>query len=87
MRTNVERLLRGYLKDQLELGTDVDALGEDGDLSQAIDSLMMMRLINHLEKELRVTLQDEDMKIDNLRTIASISKLFQRKLDSTGRSE
>lgn len=68
----LSRLMRNHdLKDD----EDIFALG-------FINSLAALQLVQFLEKEFGVTIGDEDLELDNFRTLNSMDQLLERKLTS-----
>ena len=47
-----------------------------------INSLAALQLVQFLEKEFGVTIADEDLELDNFRTLNSMDQLLERKLVS-----
>ena len=68
----LSKLMRNHdLKDD----EDIFALG-------FINSLAALQLVQFLEKEFAVTIGDEDLELDNFRTLNSMDQLLERKLTS-----
>jgi len=57
-------------------------LREDDDIFALgfVDSLFAMQLVAFVEQEFGITIQDQDLDINNFRTINAIADLVQRKL-------
>ena len=47
-----------------------------------INSLAALQLVQFLEKEFGITVEDEDLDLDNFRTLNSMDDLLERKLMS-----
>jgi methoxymalonate biosynthesis acyl carrier protein len=62
----------------IELATDQDifALG-------FVNSLFAMQLVLFVEKEFELKVEDDDLDIDNFRTLNAIAALVERKIAST----
>jgi len=45
-----------------------------------VNSLFAMQLVVFVEKEFGITVSDEDLDIDNFRTISAIANLIERKV-------
>jgi acyl carrier protein len=60
-----------------ELGVDEDIFA-----SGFVNSLLAMQLVMFVEKEFDITIENDDLDIDNFRTINSIVALVERKRDS-----
>lgn len=68
----LSKLMRNHdLKDD----EDIFALG-------FINSLAALQLVQFLEKEFGVAIGDEDLELDNFRTLNSMDQLLERKLAS-----
>ena len=69
LKTFLTRYIRNY-----ELKDDTDIFG--GGL---VNSLFAMQLITFLEKEFAITIENEDLKLDNFRTINAMAMLIEKK--------
>jgi acyl carrier protein len=67
-----EFLSRFFKSHDLQPEEDIFSLG-------FVNSLLAMQLVAFVEKELGVSVGDEDLDLDNFRTINSIAKLVARK--------
>jgi methoxymalonate biosynthesis acyl carrier protein len=47
-----------------------------------VNSLFAMQLVMFVEKEFRMTVHDDDLLIDNFRTVNSVLELVQRKISA-----
>jgi len=65
-------LLKYFRHRDLRDDDDIFALG-------FVNSLMALQLVNFLEKEFAITIEDEDLDIDNFRTINNMNSLLERK--------
>jgi len=63
-------------------------LQDDEDIFSAgfVNSLFAMQLVMYVEKEFRVKVEDQDLHIDNFRTITAIAELVRRKKAATNGS-
>lgn len=69
LKTFLSRYIRNYdLKDD----TDIFKGG-------LVNSLFAMQLITFLEKEFAITIENEDLKLDNFRTINAMAVLIKKK--------
>ena len=66
-------LSRFFNTEQLKDDDDIFSLG-------VVNSLLALQLVDFLEKEFGITIEDEDLDIDEFRTICSMDKLAERKL-------
>lgn len=59
-------------------------LKEDEDIFALgfINSLAALQLVQFLEKEFGIAIEDEDLDLDNFRTLNSMDELLERKLTS-----
>lgn len=69
IRNFLSRYIRNY-----DLANDTDIFG--GGL---VNSLFAMQLITFLEKEFAITIENEDLKLDNFRTINAMVNLLEKK--------
>ncbi len=67
-----EFLSRFFKNHDLQPNEDIFALG-------FVNSLLAMQLVAFVEKEFGVTVGDEDLDLDNFRTIDAIASLVARK--------
>ncbi|HET6936377.1 MAG TPA: acyl carrier protein, partial [Candidatus Angelobacter sp.] len=44
-----------------------------------VNSLVALQLVNFLQKEFSITIEDEDLDLDNFRTINNMTALLERK--------
>lgn len=58
-----------------------DGLGDNDDIFAGgyVNSLFAMQLIAWLEKDFRITIEDEDLQISNFNSVNAITGLLQRK--------
>jgi acyl carrier protein len=67
-----EFLSRFFRSREIGLDDDIFALG-------FVNSLLAMQLVAFVEKEFGVRVEDEDLDLDNFRSIGAISRLVERK--------
>lgn len=67
-----EFLSRFFRNHELDDGEDIFALG-------FVNSLLAMQLVSFVEKEFGVTIEDDDLDLDNFRTINNIDQLVAAK--------
>jgi acyl carrier protein len=65
----LSRYFRNY---DLKADEDIFALG-------FVNSLMAMQLVTFVEKEFGIAVEDEDLELDNFRSISAIDALITRK--------
>ncbi len=66
----LSRFFRNY---DLKNEEDIFALG-------FVNSLLAMQLVGFIEKEFGITVNDDDLDLDNFRTITRIDRLIARKI-------
>lgn len=72
-QTQIKEFLSRFFKNHdLQPEEDIFALG-------FVNSLLAMQLVAFVEKELGVRVEDEDLDLDNFRTIQAISNLVAKK--------
>jgi acyl carrier protein len=73
MKARIKEFLSRFFRNH-DLGDDEDifALG-------FVNSLLAMQLVTFVEKEFGVTIENDDLDIDNFRSINCIAALVQRK--------
>jgi methoxymalonate biosynthesis acyl carrier protein len=64
-------LLRFFRNADLRDDTDIFAAG-------FVNSLMAMQLVMFVEKEFQISVEDEDLDVDNFRSVDAIAALVQR---------
>jgi methoxymalonate biosynthesis acyl carrier protein len=67
-----EFLSRFFLNHDLQLDEDIFALG-------FVNSMFAMQLVLFIEQAFEITIDNEDLELDNFRTINSITRLVERK--------
>jgi methoxymalonate biosynthesis acyl carrier protein len=67
-----EFLSRFFKNHDLQPEEDIFALG-------FVNSLLAMQLVAFVEKEFGIQVEDEDLDLDNFRSIQAISRLVERK--------
>lgn len=72
-KTRIQTFLSRYIRN-FDLKDDTDIFG--GGL---VNSLFAMQLITFLEKEFAITIESDDLKLDNFRTINAMDDLIANK--------
>ncbi len=73
VQTHIKTFLSRFFRNHdLQPDEDIFALG-------FVNSLLAMQLVNFVEKEFGVTIEDEDLDLDNFRTLHAIDALVERK--------
>jgi len=72
-QTKIKQFLSRFFKSHdLQPSEDIFALG-------FVNSLLAMQLVAFVEKEFGISVQDDDLDLDNFRSIDAISQLIARK--------
>ena len=74
--------LVNFINHELMLGRNLGSpITEDSDLIDAsvIDSLSLIQLVTHLEREYKIQIDDHDVNPDNFQTVRSIMALIEKK--------
>ncbi len=67
---SMRQKLKAFIFEELIFSDDPDAFGEDDDLLEAgLDSMGIMRLVMFIEEAFGVTLPDDELEPENLRTL------------------
>lgn len=75
----MQQKLKAFIFDELIFADDPDAFGEDDDLLEAgLDSMGIMRLVMFIEEEFGVTLPDDELEPDNLKTLKRLEAWIRR---------
>jgi len=73
VKEKIRQFLASYFKDyDLQDDEDIFALG-------FVNSLFAMQLVMFVEQEFNITVDNEDLEIDNFRTINALAELIERK--------
>lgn len=77
-KAKIRQFLTRFFRNR-EIGDDEDifALG-------FVNSLLAMQLVQFLEKEFGISIGDEDLDLDNFRTIDAMDALVERKSEPAG---
>ncbi len=73
-KNKIRTFLAGFFRN-VEVADDDDIFAKG-----FVNSLLALQLVGFLEKEFKITIEDEDLDFDNFRTICSIDSLIARKL-------
>lgn len=81
MKTETKVRIRQFLtqtfkNDSLEDHTDIFAIGP-------VNSLFAMQLILFVEQQFHLSIENEDLELDNFRTIDALANLIERKQAAT----
>ena len=73
IKVSIRQFLAKFFKNyDLQDGEDIFSLG-------FVNSLFAMQLVLFVEQTFHITVEDEDLDIDNFRTINALANLIQRK--------
>lgn len=78
---SIEEKLRVYIVQAQLPGEDPDILQLDDDLidSGILDSMGIMQLVTHLEKEYDIQIPSEEIEPDNFQTVKSLALYVEKK--------
>jgi acyl carrier protein len=72
-KTKIKEFLSKFFRNhELKDDEDIFSLG-------FVNSLLAMQLVSFVEKEFKVTIEDDDLDLDNFRTVNSIDSLIAGK--------
>lgn len=74
---NTQQLLSEFIANEF-LGDESKSLSGDENLIEAgvVDSLAILMLINYIEGQFSVTIQPEDVVVENFESVAAITRLI-----------
>ena len=75
-KTEIENRLIGYFKENVDTVVDSETLLLE---EKVIDSMGVIELVAFLEETYKVEFTDDDLTVDNFKTIGSISELILSK--------
>jgi acyl carrier protein len=77
----IKAQVKSYILDQFLPGESPEALTDDTELitSRILDSLATLKLVSHLEKTFRITIEPHEADVEYLNTIDQIEALVSRK--------
>jgi acyl carrier protein len=73
--------IREFIARDMQLGEDATKdLSDTSPLLEGgvLDSLGLMDLVAYLEKEFGIEIADDDIRVDNFRTVADVARLVER---------
>lgn len=75
-KTVIRKFIAGYI--------DQNRLSDEDDLFKTgyVNSLFAMELVTFVENKFRITIENEELNIDNFRTINSIASLVSQKCNT-----
>jgi acyl carrier protein len=77
VRAKIREFLARFFKNhELRDDEDIFALG-------FVNSLLAMQLVQFVEQEFGITVENEDLDLDNFRTITAIASLVERKTNAS----
>lgn len=77
---NTEQTVRNFLSDFF----DVSKVADDDNIFELglVNSLFAMQLVNFIEQEFDVTVDNDDLDIQNFKSVSAISALINSKLQN-----
>lgn len=78
LTNEVTARIQGFLRERFQNYE----FGEDENIFETglVNSLAAMQLVLHFEKEFAIEIGDEDLSLDNFRTVRTMTQLIGRKL-------
>lgn len=78
---NIEETLKTHIMDELLFDQSNIRLSNDDELleKKIIDSMALVRLISFIEEEYEIEVADEELLLENFKTINHIKKFIERK--------
>lgn len=82
LMADVGEVLRAYVIEELMAGRSPDELNENTHLieEEILDSLGILNFVSHIEESLDVTIEPEEVVLENFRTLGAIRQLVEAKL-------
>jgi len=78
-REQMESKIRDVLQKEMEESTDVNSIDINDDLvNYGMNSTIILKMIMNIEKELNITMSDDDFDEENFRSIADIMDMVER---------
>lgn len=79
MAVDAASAVRDFITEDIIVESDVD-IGFDTPLEGLVDSLGLQQVVYFIEEEYEITLDHEDMVVENFVTVGAIGDLVARKL-------
>lgn len=78
---NMEKHLRNYILKECLTGEDPEMLANDDDLVKTgiLDSLAVMKLVDHLEKTFKIQIPSKDISPENFGSIQQLTRFVSKK--------
>jgi acyl carrier protein len=79
-QTDVGEVIKGWLRNEFLAGDAAHPIADGDDLLDTgiVDSLGVLRLVSFIEKRFAVRIPDEDVSLENFRTVGDIRKYYDR---------
>jgi acyl carrier protein len=80
---NIESIIERFIVEEIMMKGDETTIEPDQSLIESgiLDSMSLLRVIGFLEERFDVTIEDEEVVVDNFETISSINALLARKME------
>ncbi len=80
----IKEKIRNYITDNMILFEDDIVFKDEDNIFEMgfVNSLFSMKLLNYIETEYQITIENEDIDINNLSSVVNIEALIKRKLSS-----
>ena len=78
---NIEDLIRKHILEEILFDRANVSLSNDDELleKKIIDSMALVRLISFIEEHYEIEIEDEELKLENFKTINHIKDFIERK--------
>jgi acyl carrier protein len=74
--------VRALIRKDFLFDTDAPLGDEDALFPDVIDSLGVMEVVDFIEQQYGISVEEDELLIDNFRTLQAISSLVDRKVDA-----
>jgi len=82
---DIEQELREFVFKEILRGEDASQLGSNDNLinSGVLDSMAMMQIVTHLEKNYGITIETDDLVPETFESIRAIARFLERKQETS----
>jgi acyl carrier protein len=74
--------VRSFVRREFLFDADAQLADDDPLFPDVIDSLGVMELVDFIEREYRITVEEDELLVDNFRSLSAIASLVDRKSDA-----
>ena len=85
MQNNPKEKIRKFIGSNLIVFDEDIVIGDDDNIFQLgyVNSLFAMKLLGYVEREFQISVENEELEINNFSTVSNIAELIDKKLDVT----